>query len=99
MRCPTPSQPLPQEGIYTADRMPDAVRNKPQAVRRELRDIGERGGGEEADPSPTLRMEWIVYGPQLWPSDCWGEGICVEAQAPVEETIPKALETGPTTPS
>ena len=30
------------------------------AFRREPRDVGGRGGGEEADPSPTLRMEWIV---------------------------------------
>ena len=50
----------PPEGIYTADRMPDAVRNRTQAVRRELRSAGERGGGEETDPSPTLRMEWMV---------------------------------------
>jgi hypothetical protein len=47
----------PPGGIYTAERMPDAVKNRTQAVRRELREVGERGGGEEADPSPTLRME------------------------------------------
>ena len=50
----------PPEGIYTVDRMPDAVRNRTQAVRRELRRAGERRGGEETDPSPTLRMEWMV---------------------------------------
>ena len=48
------------EGNYTADRTPDAVKNEIQAVRRELRSDGERGGGDEAEPSPTLRMEWIV---------------------------------------
>ena len=50
----------PPGGVYTAERMPDEVRNRTQAVRRELSRAGERGGGEETDSSPTLRMEWMV---------------------------------------
>ena len=50
----------PPRGNYTAERTPDEAKNRTHAVRREMRSAGDRGGGEETDPSPTLRMEWMV---------------------------------------
>ena len=40
LELPDTEPATPPGGIYTADRMPDAVKNKTQAVRRELRDVG-----------------------------------------------------------